>query len=378
MKTKILHVITTISIGGAEIHLRELLAGLSRDKYQLELAFFKEEDLEARSLVPDFEDLGITVHDLGGEGRLSPGALIRLRRLIRQGGYGLVHSHLFRADLYAALARGSDNRACLINSVHNPEDFYENRWVAGLAKWAARRQSKTIVISRAVRNHLATHLDLRPEKMPLIYYGHLPKKITGLDFRSELDLPQDAFIVGTVGRLSAQKGHSTLIRAFAQIYSKNPRSRLVIVGHDDQGLRTEMESLIRKLDLEGIVILPGFREEIPDIMASFDLFCLPSLWEGFGMVLIEAMAQSRPVVASGVGSIPEVVVDGQTGILVEPGDEDGLAWAITRIMTDPEGAGRMGRAGFDRQAEVFSREAMVRATEQVYDQLLSTGQGRVR
>ncbi len=368
---RLLHVITTLSVGGAEIHLRELLSGLSRAKYHIELAYFKEEAQEARSMVADFRKMGVTVHDLGGASRLSPRAVLRLFSLIKNGDYDLVHSHLFRADLYTSLVLRFFPGTKLVNSVHNPEDFYARKPVALTARLAATRQSGTIVISEAVERHLVRYLKTPPRKLDLIYYGLKPKKRTDLDFRKEYGIPADVPLIGTIGRLSKQKGHVALVEAMAMVGRELPRARLIIVGHDDQGLRPALMKTIRERGLEGKVILAGFRGEVPDIMASLDLFCLPSLWEGFGMVLIEAMAESRPIVASSVGSIPEVVRHGETGLLVSPGDEEALAEAILKVLKDRDLAETMGRAGRKRLERKFTREAMVRATEKFYDKLLT-------
>ena len=379
MKQRILHLITTMSVGGAEVHLRELLAGLSRAKYHLEVAFFKEEAQEARPMRGDFEALGLRVHDLGGVGRANPLAWGRLVRLISRGRFDLMHTHLFRADLYGALAARFFPGLVLVNSVHNPEDFYERPAVAALARLAARRQGATVAISQAVADHLTRCLGLNNSQMRLIYYGLEPRKRTGNDLRREYNIPDQAPLVGTVGRLARQKGQAHLIRAMAQVLEKVDQARLLIVGHDDEGLRPALEAEIERLGLGEAVILAGFREEIPDVMAALDVFCLPSLWEGFGLVLLEAMAEARPVVASAVGSIPEVVADGRTGRLVAPGDEGGLARALIDLLGDRERTAALGRAGRMRQQEYFSRQAMVSQTEALYDELLAAGRpGRGR
>ncbi len=370
MKPKILHLITNLTVGGAEVHLRELLSGLNRDKYHLEVAYFYEFP-GSPPLRDDFEALGLAVHHLDGRSRLSLGALGRLIRLIRNGRFDIVHTHLFRADLYGSLAARFSPRTILINSVHNPEDFYAKRWVAALGRWAARRQAKTLVISKAVGDHLAHHLNLPPERMELIYYGHVPKKRQGYDIRQEYHIPSEAPVVGTVGRLAKQKGQDHLIRAMAQVCRRLPEARCLIVGLDAEGLGPRLQAEIDRLELTDRVILTGFRSQIPDVMAAFDVFCLPSLWEGFGMVLIEAMAEARPVVASRAGSIPEVVEEGVTGLLIEPGDEAGLADALLRLLTDRKLAAEMGAAGRRRQERLYSRRAMVESTERLYDDMLN-------
>ncbi len=371
MKARLLHLITTMSVGGAEVHLRELLSGLSRDKYEIELAFFKEEAQEARPMRDDFRALGLKVHDLKGVNRFSPAAFGRLINLLKRGRFDLLHTHLFRADLYGALAARFFRRLILVSSVHNPEDFYAKPAVAWLARLAARRQQKTVAISAAVRDHLMTHLKLSSADVAVIHYGLEPWQKKDIDVRAEYDIPAAAPLIGVVGRLARQKGHLHLIRAMAHVCVDCPEARLLVVGHDDEGLRPALAAEIKAMNLEGRVILAGFRDDVPDVMAALDVFCFPSLWEGFGLVAIEAMAEGRPVVASRTGSIPAVVAAGETGWLVAPGDEASLAEALVALLKDPPRRAALGAAGRARQAALFSQKAMIAATEALYDRLLA-------
>jgi glycosyltransferase involved in cell wall biosynthesis len=147
-----------------------------------------------------------------------------------------------------------------------------------------------------------------------------------------------------------------------------------LVGHEELSTAAELRVYASERGVDDLVTFEGFRADVPQVMADLDVFVLPSLWEGFGLVLVEAMAAGRPVVASAVGPISEIVVDGVTGLLVPPGDPDALAEAIVRLLQDPELAAALGRAGRARVERELRVDTMVTRTEALYDELL----GRTR
>jgi glycosyltransferase involved in cell wall biosynthesis len=187
------------------------------------------------------------------------------------------------------------------------------------------------------------------------------------EIRRGLGAGPGSFLVASVGRLVPIKGHPHLVEAFAEVSRRRPGSRLMLVG--DGPLRAALDGRIRELGLEGGVLLTGHRDDVARLLRAADLFVLPSLNEGLGMVLVEAMASGLATVASRVGGIPEVVLDRDTGLLVPPGDPGALADAILRLADDEGERRRMGRAGRDRAFEVFSIERTVRETERLYEEL---------
>jgi L-malate glycosyltransferase len=180
-------------------------------------------------------------------------------------------------------------------------------------------------------------------------------------------LPHNAPLAGAVGALVGHKGHRYLIEAAAQVVREVPDARFVILGEGD--LRGPLEKLIAELHLEKHVILGGFRPDVLSLLKGFDFFVMPSVTEGLGTSLLDAMACAKPIVASRVGGIPEVVVDGKTGILVPPKDSHRLADAIVRMMQDRAAAAAMGNAGYTRVTERFTVERMVEETLAVYERL---------
>jgi glycosyltransferase involved in cell wall biosynthesis len=185
----------------------------------------------------------------------------------------------------------------------------------------------------------------------------------------EYDIPADAPIVGVVARLEPEKGHPTLLEAWPAVRTAVPDARLLIVGEGSQRELLEVQAASLGL-LDGAapaVVFTGRRDDVPAVTAALDVAVLPSYREAQGLSILEAMALSRPVVASAVGGIPEMIDDGRTGLLVPPKDAAALAGALTRLLRDPVEAERLGRAGHDLVHERFCVEQMVRAVETIYD-----------
>jgi glycosyltransferase involved in cell wall biosynthesis len=190
----------------------------------------------------------------------------------------------------------------------------------------------------------------------------------GQHIRHELGIGPDAFLVGNVGRLALQKGQRHLIAAMPLLLERVPRARAIIAGGGD--LEDYLRDLANEMGVGERVHVLGPRKDVPALMHAIDVFVMPSIWEGFGLVLLEAMAAGRPIVASRVATIPEVVAEGETGLLVPAGDPLALATALAELADQPEVAARMGEAGRERLRRRFSLEKMVGDTELLYRELL--------
>ena len=176
----------------------------------------------------------------------------------------------------------------------------------------------------------------------------------------------DAEIVGVVGRLELEKGHPTLLEAWPLVLEQVPCAYLLIVG---EGSRQDaLHQIARDQGIERHVIFTGRRDDIPAVTAAFDVAVLPSYREAQGLTILEAMALSRPVVASRVGGIPEMIEDGRNGLLVPPHDPPALAAAIARLLTDHQLADMIGRAGHDTVHDRFCIQLMVNAVQALYDE----------
>jgi glycosyltransferase involved in cell wall biosynthesis len=194
--------------------------------------------------------------------------------------------------------------------------------------------------------------------------GYIDKQ-PAVDVHAAFWLPKGVPVVGNVAALAPHKGQKHLVAAAARLVRDLPDTRVVIIG--DGELREPLERQVRDLGLERHVLIAGFRGDVIGLMKTFDLFVMSSVTEGLGSAILEAMACSRAVVATRAGGIPEVVVPGETGLLVAPHDEPALAAAIVELLRDPARRAEMGAAGRTRVVEQFSIDKMVQATLAVYE-----------
>src|SRR5579859_4999460 len=368
---RVLQLITSLERGGAENHLFALLTHADRQAFELETAVISGEG----ELVPIFREAGIPVHLLKARSRLDPLALARLVRLLRRGHFDIVHSHLFRADIYAGLAVGrlGDRRPLLVSTRHNDDRFFLNPFVGLVHYGVSARQDLIIAISDHIARFTVSRGVRHPERVRRVYHGFEPPLTQALEregqqIRRDLGIEPDAFLVGNVGRLAPQKGQRHLIAAMPLLLERVPRARAIIAGAGD--LEEYLRDLAAEIGVAERVHVLGPRKDVPALMHAIDVFVMPSIWEGFGLVLLEAMAAGRPIVASRVATIPEVVVDGETGLLVPAGDPLALAEALARFADQPALASRLGEAGRERVRRQFSLEKMVGDTELLYRELV--------
>jgi glycosyltransferase involved in cell wall biosynthesis len=370
-RIRVLQVITSLDRGGAENHLLALLTHADHQAFEFETAILSGQG----ELVDEFRRAGLEFHLLGARSRFDPFALRRLVGLLRRGQYDIVHSHLFRADIYASLAVAQlrDRAPLLVSTRHNDDRFFLNPFVGIAHYMLSARQDLIIAISDHIARFTVSRGVRHPERVRRVYHGIEPMVTQALEregqqIRRDLGLGPDDYVVGNVGRLAPQKGQRHLIGAMPLLLERVPRAHAVIAGGGD------LEEYLRDLALEvGVadrVHVLGPRRDVPALMHAMDVFAMPSIWEGFGLVLLEAMAAGRPIVASRVATIPEVVEDEATGLLVPPGDPVALAESLAQLAHDPERARAFGEAGRQRLRTRFSLEKMVGDTELLYRDLV--------
>lgn len=364
---KILHVITTINRGGAENHLVELVQGQIEKGHAVSVAYLKGDGYWEKR----FRALGCSVHSLQVRGNGDLTGVLRLRRIVRTLRPNLVHAHMPPAELFCRLALlGPVTRGLpLVVSKHNDEPFFRAPGWAWVGRWCARRAGKVICISEAVKDYFVAHgLARKANDWVPIHYGidASPYRDSGAAaraLRAEWGLKEGDFVVGTVARLVPQKALHILLEGFAAFRARQEGGRLVIVGRGP--LEKELRKKAEDLGLGDSILWAGYREDIPTVLQVFNVFALTSSYEGLGLVLLEAMAAARPVVATRVSAIPEVVAEGETGILVPSGDPAALARALEK-MIDSDLRRRMGAKGRNRVTDRFTLEKMVERTLEVY------------
>ncbi len=241
------------------------------------------------------------------------------------------------------------------------------RWVdRRTVSWAHR----VVFDAREVMAEIASRVGVHEAQSVYIPNGVALRSAMGRpqEVRRALGAGPGAVVLGTVSRLHPQKGHETLLRAFRGLRGECPDALLWIVG--DGRLRASLERLSRDLGITEAVRFLGTRHDVPDLLPAMDLFVLPSWWEGMSNALLEAMAAARPVVATRVDGTRSLIVDGETGWLVEAGDVEGLARRLSHAVGHPEEAARLGRAAADLVAREYSIARMVATYEALYRELL--------
>ena len=232
-----------------------------------------------------------------------------------------------------------------------------------------RAVQMTVAVSNSIQKGLIDS-GIDPARVGTIYEGVDLSRIDGLP-AAESVVEENAVSVVTVAQMTAEKGHSWLIRAAAQVLPHFDRLRFVLVG--DGPLRSRLQRLTRQLGLDSRFRFLGFRTDADALMKTFDIFCLPSLSEGLSSSILTAMAQALPVVATAVGGTPELVREGETGLLVRPADSGSLAKALRQLVESPAERRQMGQAGRRRIVRDFTLDRKLDNFERLYRELLAAG-----
>jgi len=372
--SKVLHICNTLSAGGAELHLLTLCRHLKRLGVETVVAYLKE-GKGSRPLRSDFEEAGIQVFYLGGEGVDFVRPCLRLHRLLKQEKPDILHTHLPRADLLGFMMRWSRFSGFWVCSVHDIHTkSWRGRWALPLFGPVWRRADKVITISEAVKNWLMQDYGLLPERVCVVYYGIEPERWISptKDLRSEWGFFRKP-VVGTIGRLEPRKGHDILIQAMPSIVQQFPQVMLLIAGHDPWGYGSVLQNLASRLNTEKHIRFLGFQNDIPSFLHAIDVFAFASRSEGFGQVVIEAMAAGKPVVVSRIAPLTEIVTDGETGFYAEPENPESFAEKILWLLSHREEAQTMGKRGQEIVRRRFSAEIMTSVVLAIYQEVLQRG-----
>lgn len=368
---KAAHVIKAKGIAGAEKHLLILLPALRSRGVDPCLLLLETPDNPQDALVEQMRAGGVDVRRIPIRGHADVGVIGRIGAALRETQPDIVHTHLIHADLYGGFAAKRLGLPVVV-SAHNDSPQRRNPLVRPLMRRMWHAADRGIAISDAVARFIAAEEGAPAAKITTIHYGMTPQEVD-LEARANLRLgiaaSEDALVVGMVSRLIAQKGVSYGLRAFARAADPFPNAQLVIIG--DGELRADLEREAQALNLAHRAHFLGWQPDAARLMAGFDVFLMPSLWEGFGLTLLEAMAARLPVVASRVSAIPEIVIDGETGYLAPPRDVDSLVEHLSVLLSDSALRTKMGEAGFARLRDQFSVERMAARTVDVYKEVMS-------
>jgi len=365
---KIVHIAKATGIYGMEKHLLALLPALQQ-RYRVAFIVLFEKETPVAEYLNLLRVSGIEVFPVPITCDIDPKTLAAVAALLRRLRPDLVHTHLIHGDCYGIAAAAMAGCRVIVSTRHNDDAFRRRLPVRMLSRLLATRIRTLIAISDWVARFAATVEGIPAEKIIKIHYGIKPPRPTQQAgaVRAALGLSDTDVLLGITARLTRQKGHGHLLEAFALARKECPTLKLLIAGEGP--LRSELETRIRDNRLDDAVFLTGYRSDIGDVLAALDVFVHPSLWEGFGLAILEAMAAGRPVVATNASAIPELV--GDAGIAVPPGDIPVLARALTTLARDPSLRHALGMKARERHARLFTVDRMVRQTAAVYDAALA-------
>jgi glycosyltransferase involved in cell wall biosynthesis len=385
---RVLRVIARLNMGGPALHVAYLTAGLAERGYETTLvagSLARGED--SMAFVAD--ELGIEVERIEELHReISPlrdaVAIVRLARLIRRVRPHILHTHTAKAGAVgrlAALLAGDARPPIVVHTFHGHvlRGYFDPLRTAGfrlLERWLATKTTALVAVSPQVRDDLVS-LGVAPrERFVVVRVGiELEQRVAAeRDGRGEsrrvLGIGPDRFAVGWIGRMTGVKRTDDVLRAFRRLRDRGVDACLCMIG--DGPDRAAVERRAHELGLMRDTLFLGYQEEVAPFYAAFDAMILPSINEGTPVSAIEALAAGRPVVATRVGGVPDVVREGEDGFLVEPGDVDALAERLARLAADPELRERFGAAGRARVIPRYSVARLVDDIDLLYRSLLAS------
>ncbi len=319
---------------------------------------------------PILEESGTPLLVLDRTSRFSLRSWRPLLDLLRRERVDVLHAHKFGSNVWASIIGRLAGVPVVVAHEHtwsfegNLKRRLLDRFVIG------RLATVVLAVSSQDRDRM-----ISIERLPAEKVVHVPNGVAPLPtsprnrVREELGLSQSAPVVVSVSVLRRQKSLDVLVRAARRVHAVVPDARFVIVGDGPE--REALVGLVRELALQDVVLFTGHRTDVGDLLAAADVVASSSAYEGSPLALMESIGAGRPVVATGVGGVPEIVRDGIEGILVAPGDPDVLADAIVRLLGDPVLRERMGAAGRKRQREEFDIDVMVKRLETLYESLFA-------
>jgi glycosyltransferase involved in cell wall biosynthesis len=383
-KINILYVITKLELGGAQRQLLSLISHLDKERFNPFL-FTAQEGL----LVKEALSINSLNIKLSGflERPINPFkdllALIEIYRFIKKNNIEIVHTHSSKAGLLGRWAARLAKARIIVHTVHGwTFNDYQPCFLRWLFIWLERSTAgfthKLIIVSghdkqKGLRFHIGEE-----NKYSIIRYGIDYAEFNSAEqdiksIKEKLGLRQTDLVVGMVSCFKPQKSPQNFLRLASLVKQDSPNAKFLLVG--DGSLRKELERLIDRLNLQKQVVLSGWRRDIPGILSAIDVFVLTSLWEGLPISVLEAMASSRPVLATNTGGIKEVIIEGKTGFLVSPGDMKKMSELLIMLLKDEslrKIIGQNARVSLDGS---FRLENMVNANQDLYENLVKEERG---
>ena len=379
---RIMHVITRLILGGAQEVVALMVRRLVKEGYQVILVHGYGAK-EVKELLPS-NDPNLEIHYIPEFRRnIDPISdvivFLKLWKLMKKTKPVLVHTHTSKAGI---LGRWAAKFAGVPILIHHPRGSlfhpsYYPAWflqiLALIERITARITDKMITVSESEKQDYVRYQIAPAEQYVTIYSGVEVARYTDVKVdikakKAELGIPEGRPVIGYIARIVPEKAHWLCLQAFSKVLEKIPNAFLVLIGSGP--LENEAREIIRKSKLENNVIMKGMRRDIPEIIQTFDCCVQTSLWDGLPRAMIEAMLAEKPVVATHVGGIPEIVEHNQTGILVPEKDVEAIAQGVIRVLEDPGFGKRLGQNARRKLEGIIDSEISIRKILALYDELI--------
>lgn len=363
---RIMYIIDSLKVGGAEMLLLAMLRSYAQD-HELSVVYFTP-----GPLIEDVTAMGIPMTRISTKGMKDPMVIPHLVSFMRRTKPDVVHTHLSKSDVSGLMAAYIAGVPVRISSIHNVDPWREKGYLSAIMRQWMKTCHHMIAVSEGVREYVIKNSGYPADKITTIDNGidlnrFNPQTVAPLN-KADWGIEPDTVTVGMVARLEEQKGHHILIAAAHEVIREMPNVRFVIVG--DGHLREGLERQRNQLGLQGKVVFTGILRDIPGVLATLDLIVFSSLWEGLPVALLEAMSMKKPIVSTAVGGIPNVIITGQNGLLVDKDNVMDLAQGIIKVLKDQSLAEQMAEAARKTIEERYSAEAMHQRILQMYEEYL--------
>jgi glycosyltransferase involved in cell wall biosynthesis len=360
-----------IASGGAERVAMEIATRLDRSRFESVYCASRMSPGIASTAIAEqrMQEAGVRHFSLGRKSAIDQWRWAGLYRALRRERFDVIHSHMFGSNAWGALIGKLARVPAIV--AHEHTWSFEGRPVRRLVdrEVIGRGSDVFVAVSRADRRKMIEIEGVNPKKVLFVPNGiPTPPPPSGVDVRAELGIPAGAPVIGTVSVLRPQKALDVFVRAAVPLLRDYPDLRVWIAGEGP--LKSELGELARSLGAQDRVTLLGYRSDVPDVLNSLDVAVSSSLFEGSPLAVMEYMEAARPIVATTVGGVPDLIDDGVHGLLVPPADPVALGAALRRMLDDREAAQAMGERARERRRREFDIDLTVRRFESLYLRLL--------
>lgn len=364
-----MHFITSLTTGGAEMMLYKTVSNINYKKYKPVVCTLISGPIEEK-----VRKKGITVYNLNLKRKLFLlFSIYRLVKIINKEKPSIIHTYMFHADIIGRIIARICRIPIVISSIRNENIGGRLREkLLGVTDFLV---DSVTAVCKSAGDKQVQEGTTKPEKLTIIYNGieidnfKQLNESTKLKIKRTLNIPLDHYVFITIGRLHRQKNHKLLLKAFAKILEINKKCSLIVVG--DGPLKLDLINLATELKINNNVVFTGPRDDIPNLLAISDVFVLASSWEGLPNVILEAMAAEKPIIATSVGGVPEVVENNKNGFLIKPDDKNELTNTLIKMLelsnNERNEMGKIGRCIVEKK---FTIKRTIETTEQLYSELL--------